>query len=275
MYEPTYLPKMEESLLRDLRFGVLYSDKEVNVDDPNIEPLHIHEYLEIFFNIASDVCFLVNNRMYPVAHGDAVISKAKDVHVCIYNTGGRHEYFCLWMDAPDDSPALAFLSANKTLMTFDPGGREEIRGLLYELRDESDPLRRSCSLLRLLTVLNRGGESERRQIALPPMLQEILDWINESFREIRSVRDICERYFVSPATLNRWFRKYIHNSPREYLESRKLALAAHLLADGAGVTDACLGAGFGDCSHFIALFKRKFGTTPLKYKKMNSESQVV
>ena len=43
--------------------------------------------------------------------------------------------------------------------------------------------------------------------------------------------------------------------------------AVRLLADGAGVTEACLGAGFSDTSHFIALFKKRFGKTPLEYKK--------
>ncbi|MBP3591363.1 MAG: AraC family transcriptional regulator [Clostridia bacterium] len=40
-----------------------------------------------------------------------------------------------------------------------------------------------------------------------------------------------------------------------------------LLKKDASVTEACTAAGFSDCSHFIVLFKKKFGETPLKYKK--------
>jgi AraC-like DNA-binding protein len=55
-------------------------------------------------------------------------------------------------------------------------------------------------------------------------------------------------------------------SPHTFLEEKKLAYAKQLLMGGASVTDACFGAGFSDNSHFISVFKRKFGETPYKYK---------
>ena len=79
--------------------------------------------------------------------------------------------------------------------------------------------------------------------------------------------DIIKNRFISAATLNRRFRKYVRLSPKKFLESKKLSYAAKLLSDGASVTDACLASGFSDCSHFIALFKKQFGKTPFKYKK--------
>ena len=98
---------------------------------------------------------------------------------------------------------------------------------------------------------------------------------SEFGRPVRSVNDILTSHFVSSATLTRWFRKYLHSSPREYLESVKLANAAVLLSNGHSVTDACMRSGFSDCSHFIVLFKKKFGETPLKYKKKVKASQNV
>ena len=105
------------------------------------------------------------------------------------------------------------------------------------------------------------------EISLPVPMQNILDDIHRRLDQLHTVNEICAAHFVSPATLNRWFRKYMHLSPREYLESRKLSYAAACLSAGETVTDACSKAGFSDCSHFIALFKKKFGETPLKYKK--------
>ena len=101
---------------------------------------------------------------------------------------------------------------------------------------------------------------------MPTELRMILTDINENFARIHSVSELSQIYFISPATLNRWFRKHLQISPREYIESKKLAYACKLLRESASVTDACLQAGFSDCSHFIALFKRKFGETPLQYK---------
>ncbi len=69
------------------------------------------------------------------------------------------------------------------------------------------------------------------------------------------------------ATLNRYFRTHLHTTPREYIEAKRFAFSLELLKNGASVTAACTEAGFTDCSHFIVLFKKKFGVTPHRYKK--------
>ena len=50
-------------------------------------------------------------------------------------------------------------------------------------------------------------------------------------------------------------------------DARRLAAAKMMLEQGASVQETCAACGFSDYSHFIALFKRKFGTTPFQYAK--------
>ena len=72
---------------------------------------------------------------------------------------------------------------------------------------------------------------------------------------------------ISITTLERYFKKYLSMTPKRYLEDRKLSQACMLLRQNYSVTDACYESGFDDYSHFIAIFKKNFGITPLKYKK--------
>ena len=51
-----------------------------------------------------------------------------------------------------------------------------------------------------------------------------------------------------------------------HLQSRKMSHAKQLLEEGYSVNDACLAAGYTDCSYFIRVFKRHLGMTPLKYR---------
>ena len=51
------------------------------------------------------------------------------------------------------------------------------------------------------------------------------------------------------------------------IETKKLAHAVRLLSEGKTVSYASAESGFADCSHFIVLFKRKFGKTPLQFKR--------
>lgn len=122
-------------------------------------------------------------------------------------------------------------------------------------------------LLRILTIFETKTSNDAAQAEIPEALQKVLDDIHENFAEICSVNDILTSHYLSSATLTRWFRKHLHSSPREYLESVRLSNAAVLLLNGYSVTEACMRSGFSDCSHFIVLFKKKFGETPLKYKK--------
>ena len=102
---------------------------------------------------------------------------------------------------------------------------------------------------------------------IPSELQHILSQIDEDPAAVGTVSDLAKAHFISPSTLNRWFRQYLQVSPREYLESKKMARAIKLLDNGASVITTCFRSGFSDCAHFIRLFKRKFGQTPLQYKK--------
>ena len=103
--------------------------------------------------------------------------------------------------------------------------------------------------------------------SMPDEMQQLLTYMNNHFNEIQHIKDVYDLVYISPATLNRWFRKYIHLSPREFLESKKLAYAKQLLTQGFTVTEASIQSGFADSSYFISVFKKKFGVTPGIYKQ--------
>jgi AraC-like DNA-binding protein len=123
--------------------------------------------------------------------------------------------------------------------------------------------------MQMLVLLEKNETSGPEKPYIPIALQRIIDDINRNFASIRNVNDILTTHFISSATLTRWFRKYIHSSPREYLESVRLSNATKMLVNGSSVTEACMSSGFSDCSHFIALFKKRFGETPYSYKKQS------
>ncbi len=275
MYEPKYPPQLNESLssLVGMRFAIVHNNKYQHRDDPDAEPLHVHNYLEIFLNVSSDVSFLVNHNLYPVPMGDAVISCPGNIHMGIFHKSAVQEFVCIWIDADFHSPLFSFLYKEDfcPLFSFDEQTKKQLQSLVFSLLDicekEGSELEKASYLLRILTIFEKKTPHSTAQADIPETLQKILDDIHENFSEIRSVNDILTSHFVSSATLTRWFRKYLHSSPREYLESVRLSNATILLANGYSVTEACMRSGFSDCSHFIVLFKRKFGETPLKYKK--------
>jgi 23S rRNA (guanosine2251-2'-O)-methyltransferase len=133
--------------------------------------------------------------------------------------------------------------------------------LMYQL-DKLDQqnnweLGRTARFLQLLSLFDNRRESDiKSRDTMPGELQQMLDYINDHFREIQHIREIYNLFYISPSNINRLFRKYIHLSPREFLEAKKLACAQQLLMSGLTVTQVCLQCGFSDCSHFISIFKK-------------------
>ena len=281
MYEPKNLPQMTEtvSALSRIRFSVVHNNKYKKTDDPDADPLHIHSYLEIFLNLSSDVSFLVNNNLYPVPVGGAVISCPGDTHMGIFNKSAVHEHVCIWIETDLSSPLFSFLRKENfcPLFSFDEPTKKQLQSVVFSLLDacqrEGSELEKALYLLQILTIFEKKTPPAMAQTVIPEAFQKILDDIHGHFPEIRSVGDVLASHFVSSATLTRWFRKYLHSSPRDYIESLRLSHAAALLSNGRSVTEACMRSGFSDCSRFILLFKKKFGETPLKYKKKLHTSQ--
>lgn len=236
------------------------------------EKPHIHDSYEVYVNVSGDVAFLVNNRLYPVKKGDVIVTRPGDVHLCIYQSYAQHERFCFWMDCPEDSPLLDFIHRKNfsNFIRFSDDTRRELLRLLYRLKDAERTARepaRTAYVFRLLTLFAEGEQTDMERPALPMAMQQVLDFINCNFTTVHCIEDIVAATHISGSTLNRWFRTYLQLSPHKYVEALKLSYAQRLLLEGRSVTDVCNCSGFSDCSRFIAVFKTKFGQTPLQYQK--------
>ena len=271
MYEPLYEPDIKTfpDTTSGLRFALKHSCEVAYPNSKNNDPLHLHPYWELYLHLSDEVSFLANGHLYSVKKGDAILTAAGDLHARVLNAPTEQEHYCLWLDVPENSPiADALGSFSSPYIQFDAEKLNTLRFLLSEIEkvtETNDNLYISSLLLQVICTLRDTARCSELDNT-PPLLQQILMDINENCAEIHNVKQLCERHYTSPSTLNRLFQKHIHVSPRSLLESHKLAVAAKHLSNGESVMSACLQSGFSDCSHFIVLFKRKFGVTPHHYK---------
>lgn len=271
MYEPIYIPQISNTLLplAGVRFGITHSKERKSPDDPGVDLLHIHDCTELYFHIEGKASFMINGDLIPLSRWDVVIVHPNEVHMCVLEQSAEYEHYCLWLDLSEEPSLLSFLqnSSASPILSFANAVGEQIEDLLRRLQETEDPLERTASLLQLILHLQKKSVPQRSESSVPTELRDILEDINENFPTLHSISELCTAHFVSPATLNRWFRSYLQITPHDYIESRRLSYAAKLLSEGRGVSEACLASGFSDCSHFIRLFRRKFGATPLQFKR--------
>ncbi len=240
------------------------------------DPSHIHNYCEVYFNLGGNISFAVENKVYPIYPGDIIITKPNEIHYCIYNADCIHQGYCLWLDADKNFEFLLIpfldrasgeqnrISLNNEETAFFTKNLEIMK---HGYDSRTFPSIESISALtNILETLNRHKGDKQPSENLPDILKKILEYIDGNFTGDCSTNTLCANFFLSRSSLDRLFRESLNTTPTKYLEARRLAKAKLLLSDRRSVQETCEKCGFADYSHFISLFKRRFGITPLQYR---------
>ncbi len=86
------------------------------------------------------------------------------------------------------------------------------------------------------------------------------------FGRALALQEIAQAAGMSPFHFARVFRSLMGVPPHRFLTAVRLRHAAHLLGQGASVTQTCYDVGFGTLSHFVTAFKERFGINPAQAK---------
>ena len=117
------------------------------------------------------------------------------------------------------------------------------------------------------THTNSPADEPLYQNYVLPVIKEI----ERDYSLPLTIADLSRQVFITPQYLTRLFRRYLNCSAYEYLTSFRLSKAKELLITSPrlGIQDIARHTGFTDSSHFIAVFKKAVGTTPLEFRRMN------
>lgn len=106
--------------------------------------------------------------------------------------------------------------------------------------------------------------------ALPRELshtERAMEWIEANYRKPFSLRELAQYLHLSPAYISGLFRKEIGESLSDYVASRRVKEACHLLQAGdlplAGIVEQL---GISNVSYFCQLFKRIMGESPHQFR---------
>ena len=131
----------------------------------------------------------------------------------------------------------------------------------------------SVECYRLLVYFTERSSAE--QTAEDPLYQRYVDPV---IREIEinyslalTVEELSRMVFITPQYLSRLFRRFLGCSTYEYLTSCRIGKAKQLLITNPRleIQDIARKTGFSDASHFIAVFKKMTGFTPMEFRRMN------
>lgn len=107
-------------------------------------------------------------------------------------------------------------------------------------------------------------EEETYQKYVRPAIEKI----ETEFDSDLTVQELAASVYVTPQYLSRLFTRFLGCSTHEYLTSHRINEAKrYLLANPKmEIQEIARQVGFGSTSHFIAVFKKKTGITPLSFR---------
>lgn len=102
-------------------------------------------------------------------------------------------------------------------------------------------------------------------------VEPVLAEIGRSYSRNITVQELADKVFVSPQYLSRLFLKYMKTSAHDYLTNYRIKMAREMLINrpDLSVSDVGMLTGMNTVSHFIAVFKKKVGYTPLEFRNLH------
>lgn len=245
---------------------------EIDSKSPvNQKESHIHKECEIYLNLSGNVSFEVENRIYPVSRGSVIITRPLEYHHCIYHSNELHRHFWITFSATEqDSFFNLFFERNKgqnNLIQLNEQQLQACSEVLNTLLETEDLLLRRISFLQLIHLLKSGSSVHNGQNKLPADVTKALQFMDNHLAEELNIKTLAAVCNVSVNTLERHFKESFGYGPSAMLRKKRLILSMDFLRKGDTVTEAALKSAFSDYSHYIQLFRKQFGLTPLQYKK--------
>lgn len=140
---------------------------------------------------------------------------------------------------------------------------------ITQRKDLHSEILSSCLIIDLLTKILIENDTENLSLGfMPEYLKKVLKEIDQHFQEPLSLQKLAAITDVNKYHLAHEFKKYIGMPPNEYLIVTRLNYSKALLKyEDVSIEEIAYSCGFHQVSHYINLFKKHEGCTPLKFRK--------
>ncbi|MBQ3084710.1 MAG: AraC family transcriptional regulator [Clostridia bacterium] len=276
--------------LRTKRFFEILKKERLNIHrwDAQFVHEHRHEHFEMGYVLHGTATHDIDGNVYTLKKGDLFLVDKGVYHR--YYDGNRFELInlCFYPEAIDRSffsvrslnnmASSSFfhfapdISQNYTkVLLHDTDGRllSVLEDLAWEMEQKGNGYRavvRGHLVQLLVYFLREAGQQEAKNLS--PTLGVILRNLHDRYMENVSVLDLCDDHYYTLNYLGKKFKEEMGVPFKTYLQNYRLQKAASLLTTtDYSVDEIASAVGYQNTPFFYKLFRQRYGTTPLHYRR--------
>ena len=289
MKKPNVIGKNhKESLPYNFTDYKVYLGYDSTAEYPNYtEVYHWHDEVEFIIVTKGLLIFNVNGTVVQIEPGNGIFVNSQQMHFllsegepCEFIYALLHpsclavsEYFKDNFIIPViNNSKLPFILLDKEV-TWQCKVIEVVNSMCSALNSTQAPLKIQSAFYsawdNIFAHINRSTSKEENPDNLNlNTIKIMLNYIQNNYTEKLSLEDISYIGGVSKSTCTTLFKKYLNDTPVNYLISYRLHKSSELLRNSdMPVTEIALEVGFSGISYYTEAFRKHFNMTPREYRK--------
>ncbi len=249
---------------------------------PSIGHAHTDsDSLEVIQILSGDGNVLIKDRTYPLAPGTLLFIDSFNIHSLNprdVNTYCRNKLIVrrsLLEKALQPVGAQALLDlfgeAGGTCFSLSPNQAGEVDNMFSAMAVNSNDSALIFSLLIRLLIMPEPQDQLLAE-AGDPRIARVLHYLHTRYAEPVTIDDLSADTHVSKYYLCRLFRNCTGMSIIQYLNEQRIVASRRMLVETRrSITEIAQDCGFGNPSHFCAMFREHEGMTPRTFRVTNSK----
>lgn len=242
---------------------------------------HTHNCSELFYVIEGQGQFLIENQTYPVSVNDLVIVNPNVLHTEVSLNASPLKYIVLGIEgleltATSEHEDTHFCIIN--LKSIKDTVLHYLQNMLSEIENKKPGYDLVCQDLMEILIVLLGRQTNFSTILTPiskktnRLCGATKRYIDTHYQENICLDQLAELNHVSKFHLSHAFTEEYGISPINYLISKRISEAEHLLK----TTDFSLSlisntTGFSSSSYFAQIFRKQKGITPTEFRKKSRQ----
>lgn len=260
---------MTEHVSVEMPGGLLYRHSISTHRPGKLTDLHCHSLFELIYVASGNLSHVVEGRKYRIKKGDLVLVRPSQYHYLQITSNEPYERYNFHFDPAlhGVESALQIPETVEVISLSNNAIASELFSKLefYQAKADGQTFETVFRLLLNELFLNlRISENmiERKETILSPALTKALAYINENLFTITDVEEVAQAQYISSSYLFYLFRSTLHQSPKRYINDKRLLAAQRRICAGEKPTSVCKECGFKEYTTFYRCYCSFFGHPP-------------